>query len=298
MTNDLRIINLIYKPNKYTIKGKVKILHCDDQDIVIKPKCKNLRDTFNYLSLRGFNNYAPLIDDSRKDYDVFLYVPHEDIPKEQNVKNFARVVSLLHAKTSYNKVVDLSVFDAIYYDILNNCEYTEKFYSDLYDNICLYKYHKPHEILFLDYYSKINNAIGFCKKELEVWYNQVSDKKEQRVSFIHNNLKMDHFLKNSNEYLISFDNSRFDTPVIDLVKLYKNEYNNINFSFFLDSYLYHFNYNEDELKLFFILISMPYEIDINENNFHNVSLVYNLCNYINKTEELVRPYYSSNEEKE
>ena len=296
MNDDLKIINKLFKPYKYTIKGKTKILSCADKDYVIKPKCHDLESTYRYLSSRGFDYYVPLVDSNRDNYDVFPYVYDNNVPYEQKGSDLARITSLLHAKTSYNKKVDASTYDNIYHDILNNCEYLEDYYSKMYDDMFLFKYHKPHEIMFLDFYSKINNAIGFCKKELESWYQIVSDKTDQRVSLIHNNLKVEHLLSDDKDYLISFDKAKIDTPVLDLVNLYKNEYDNLEFSEVFKTYLYHFNLNEDEQKLFFILISLPEEITFSSNNFDNVKKIYNLNNYINKTEKLMRPYYFTEEE--
>lgn len=296
--NDLEVINQIYRPYKYTIKGKVKILKCSDNNIVIKPKNPLVHDRYNYLNARGFNNYLPIIDINRSNYDVFPYVYEDNIPYQQKANDLARVVALLHAKTSYNKDVNQSVYDDIYNSVINNCDYIKEYYSRLYDEIFHLKYHKPHEIMFIDNYSKINNTILFSRNELEKWYMLVSDKNNQRVALIHNNLKLEHYLKSDNDYLISFDNSRFDTPVIDLVKLYKEEYNKVNFSEVLNNYLYHYSFNDDELKLFFVLITVLDEVHFDKDNFTNLKQIYNLCNYINKTEDLVRPYYSQDEEKE
>ncbi|MBO4601125.1 MAG: hypothetical protein J5634_02695 [Bacilli bacterium] len=296
--NDFEVINKIYKPYKYTIKNNVKILYCDDENLVIKPKCKNLNNTYEYLKASNFNNYIPIKDELRSNYDIFPYVEDKKVSVQQKGNDLARLVAIMHAKTSYEKDVDSNIYDKIYYDVLNNCDYLENYYSDIYDKLFLNEYHKPHEILFLHNYSKINNAIGFCKSNLESYFNLISEKKTQRVSLIHNNLEVDHLIKNDDDYLISFDNSRFDTPVIDMVKLYKKEYDNLNFSELLKTYLYHYSYHDDELKLFFILISMPYEIKFTDNNFDNVSKVYKLVNYINKTEELVWPYYSQDEKVE
>jgi len=295
-TDDLEVINSIYKPYKYTIKGNVKILNCNDKDIVLKRKCNILHNRFQYLDSRGFSNYVPLIDSSRSNYDIFPYIYENKIPYEQKGNDLARVVAIMHAKTCYNKDIDESVYDNIYTNITNNCDYLIDYYSRLYDDLFPLKYHKPHEIIFIDSYSKINNTISFCKSEIEKWYTLVSEKRNQRVTLIHNNLKLDHFLKGSDDYLISFDNSRFDTPVIDLVKLYKEEYDKLDFSELLNNYLYHFSYNEDELKLFFVLITIPDEICFKEDNYKNVELITNLINYINKTESLVWPYYSNNKE--
>ena len=190
--DDLRVINQIYKPYKYTLKGNVKILYCVDGIFVIKNKNVNVKRVHSYLYNRGFNNYASIIDDKRSNYDVYNYIDDANIPLEQKGTDMARVVALLHAKTSYNKAVDKIIYDNIYNDINNNCDFIKDYYSKLYDDLFLIKYHKPHEIYFLDNYSKINSVILFCKDEIDKWYNMVSDNSYQRVALIHNNLSLDH----------------------------------------------------------------------------------------------------------
>ena len=95
-----------------------------------------------------------------------------------------------------------------------------------------------------------------------------------------------------------FDKSKIDTPILDLVTFYKREYDRINFEEFFEKYLYSFNLNDDELKLFFTFISMPWEIKVTDNIFADTSNLSTMINYLNKTENLIRPYYSDDEKEE
>lgn len=298
ITKKFSVYNQIYKPEKYIYKGKVIILNCFDKDYVLKEKNIKVHNNQKYLSSRNFDYYVPIIDNNHEDYDVYPYIYENIVPYQQKGEDLAKVVGIMHAKTLYNKSVDKQTYDEIYNSVDNNLNYIKDFYSNLYDSIFLNEFHKPHEILFLDNYSKLDNAIMFSKKELDIWYQLVSDKTSQRVSFIHNNLRVDHLIKGEEDLLISFDNAKNDTPVLDLVKLYKNEYNNLNFSEVFKKYLYYFNLTDDELKLFFILITIPFEISLENDNFINTKKVFELINYINKTEELMRPYYFVDEEEE
>jgi hypothetical protein len=299
--DDLTVLNQIYKPNKYIIKGKVKILKCNNQDVVIKPKNSynnNLVEIHKYLKSRDFNNFVPIIDYNRENYFVYPYIIEDKIPYEQKTNELAKTVAIMHAKTSYFKDVNESTFDEIYNNINNNIDYLTEYYSKMYDDIFLKRYYTPFENLFIDSYSKISNVLLFSKSELDIWYELASEKKTQRVSLVHNDLKNDHYLKGDEDYLISFDKSKIDTPVLDLYKFYKNEYDSVNFSEILKTYLYHFELNEDELKLFFILISIPDEFKYTLNNYNDVKNFYKIINYINITEELIRPYYSNYEKEE
>ena len=87
-----------------------------------------------------------------------------------------------------------------------------------------------------------------------------------------------------------------DTPVIDIVKLYKNEWKNINFSEILERYIYKFPLLDYEKKLLFILISMPPQIKKSNNEFEKCKVISEVMDYVFKTEELIRPYNTKQEE--
>lgn len=296
--NNYTVLNQIYKPHKYTIKNHAVILYCNDRNVVIKEKNSDLKPIYDYMKACNFENYIPIIDENRDNYYVFEYKDDLYFPSEERNRDFIKLVSLLHAKTTYKKNVDLNLYDELYNNIINNINYLKDKYSNLYDEIFPRKYYKPHESLFMDYYSKLNNNLLFLTEETNNWYNLVSNKKNQRVSLIHNNLDSSHFIKSDKDYLISFDYAKIDTPILDLVSLYKKMYDDIDFKIMLDEYLYHYSLYDDELKLFFILISIPEDIKLENNNYVNTKKIYNLINYMNKTEELIRPYYANNEEKE
>ena len=50
--------------------------------------------------------------------------------------------------------------------------------------------------------------------------------------------------------------------------------------------------NENEKKLLFIVISLPKKIEIKDTEFETCIEVRKTLDYLYKTEELVRPYYS------
>ena len=83
MNRSLDILKAIYKPYRYTIKGKATILETTSGDFLIKEKNKDLNELYNYLISRGFDNFPKLIDSSRKDINVFEYVESITMPKEQ-----------------------------------------------------------------------------------------------------------------------------------------------------------------------------------------------------------------------
>lgn len=296
MNNSLEVLKKIYKPYKYTLKGNVVILNTTSGDFVIKNKKDvDVKKIFNYLKSRNFENYPKIVEDSRSDVNVYEYVEDTSMPKEQKAQDLINVVSLLHNKTTYYKVVSDDTFKSIYDSIKSNIDYLESYYDNLVNNIKRVEYPSPSEYLILRNSSKIYSCLDFCTKELNNWFELVKEEHKQRVALIHNNLSLNHFIKNDKEYLISWDKSKIDNPVLDLINFYQNNYFDIDFTTILNMYQNRYPLTESEKKLLFIVISLPKKIEIKNKEFNTCIEVRNNLDYLFKTEELVRPYYSIDE---
>ena len=293
MNKSIEILKSIYKPYSYTIKGKSTILETTCGDFIIKPKNKDINELYTYLTNRGFINYPKIIDSSRDEVNVFEYVEDIKLPKEQKCDDLIEIIASLHNKTSYFKEVSEDRFKSIYEDVLSNINYLSNYYNTLYEIGFNEVYASPSNYIFMRNYYKLNSALEYAKSELENWYSLVTSETKIRVCLIHNNLELNHLL---NDKLISWDNYMIDTPVIDIVKLYKKEWKNINFSEILERYMYKFPLLEYEKKLLFILISMPPEIKKSDNEFEKCKVVSEVMDYVFKTEELIRPYNAEHEE--
>ena len=293
MNKSIEVLKSIYKPYRYTIKGKSTILETTCGDFIIKPKNKDINELYTYLTNRGFMNYPKIIDSSRDEVNVFEYVEDIKLPKEQKCDDLIEIIASLHNKTSYFKEVSEDRFKSIYEDVLSNINYLSNYYNTLYEIGFNEVYASPSNYIFMRNYYKLNSALEYAKSELENWYSLVTSETKIRVCLIHNNLELNHLL---NDKLISWDNYMIDTPVIDIVKLYKKEWKNINFSEIFERYMYKFPLLEYEKKLLFILISMPPEIKKSDNEFEKCKVVSEVMDYVFKTEELIRPYNTEHEE--
>ena len=293
MNKSIEILKSIYKPYRYTIKGKSTILETTCGDFIIKPKNKDINELYTYLTNRGFINYPKIIDSSRDEVNVFEYVEDIKLPKEQKCDDLIEIIASLHNKTSYFKEVSEDKFKSIYEDIKSNISYLSNYYNTLYEIGFNEVYASPSNYIFMRNYFKINAALEYANSELDNWYSLVTNETKIRVCLIHNNLELNHLLNNK---LISWDNYMIDTPVIDIVKLYKNEWKNINFSEILERYIYKFPLLDYEKKLLFILISMPPQIKKSNNEFEKCKVISEVMDYVFKTEELIRPYNTKQEE--
>lgn len=293
MNKSIEVLKSIYKPYRYTIKGKSTILETTCGNFIIKPKNKDINELYTYLTNRGFMNYPKIIDSSRDEVNVFEYVEDIKLPKEQKCDDLIEIIASLHNKTSYFKEVSEDKFKSIYEDIKSNISYLSNYYNTLYEIGFNEVYASPSNYIFMRNYFKINASLEYANSELDNWYSLVTNETKIRVCLIHNNLELNHLLNNK---LISWDNYMIDTPVIDIVKLYKNEWKNINFSEILERYIYKFPLLDYEKKLLFILISMPPQIKKSNNEFEKCKVISEVMDYVFKTEELIRPYNTKQEE--
>lgn len=297
MNEKLKEIVLKYKPLKYTLKGKTINVNSMQGNFVIKPAKKDIISLFSYLNSRSFYNYPKVVakDD---DYITYEYLKELETPKEQQLLDLVLVVAKLHNKTVYFKEVTEDKYKEIYDNIKDNVIYLRDYYSGIYDEAFNEIYISPAKYNFLLNYSLLNNDLAFILDELDEWFNLVKESNKQRVCLIHNNLSLEHFVKGMDSYLISWDKYTFDTPVMDIVNLYHNEYLTCDFSGILKEYLKNFKLSVDEEKLLFILLSLPDKVNFDDSEFNNTINVANLVDYIKRTEKLIRPYYTEKQKEE
>lgn len=273
--------------NRIEKKGKVSII---DNKFVIKED-KDNTELFNYLTSRGFNNYIKFHERS-DNKSKYPYIEDFSLDKYQTAEDLVNVVALLHNKTSYRKEVNLNKNKEIYDKTLGYINYLNEYFYNKIKEIEYVDYPSPSQILYMSNYSKIIELLEFDKKEIESWYILVKDKTKERVCVNHGNLTTDHLLCNENKYLISWDNATIDSPILDIITFYHNEWDNLDFKNILELYFEKCKLTDEEKKLLFINLTIPKTIDTFDDEYKNTVEVRKLLDYIYKTEELIRPYYS------
>ena len=277
----------IFNPRKITISGKSNILTTKDEKYVVKEKNKDLKSLFEYLNSRNFNKYPKIIDEYDNKY-VYEYVKDVNMPINQKIVEEAKTLAELHYKTSYFKNIKIDDIKKIYEDIKSNIIYIEDYYNRLFDKALAEEYIRPSLYVLLINSSLIRSNISYLKRELEKWYKLVSTEDKIRVVYNHNNLNIDHFINNK---FISWDNYIVDSPVVDLINLYHNDYNKYDYSIFLKEYLKGYELLDYEKSLLFIMISIPQIIEFTNNEMDNTIKASKRVDYIVKTNEILRPYY-------
>lgn len=288
MNRSLKVFSKIYKPFKISKINSVYILYTMEGNYALKLNPKiNYRELYNYLNSRSFNYLPSYSLDSRDDMAVFDYQEDISFNKEQKLMDMIEIVALLHTKTISFKDITLDKYKELYDNLNNNINYSFNYYEERFNQYIQKEYNTPSEFLLLRNYSIIYEAFYYCLDMLDKWYVLVKDKTKQRVSLIHNNLKLEHFIHNTDSYLISWDNYRYDTPIIDLYNLYKNEWENVSFLDVFSEYNNSFELLEEEKILFNILVSTPYIDEKYINEYDECVKYRKLINYLNCSSKII-----------
>ncbi len=276
------------KTKKIVIRGKAKIYETDENKIVIKSKKKELTSLFEYLNTRDFNNYPKILEENNNEIR-YSYYTERQIMNEESIKDeeLIKTIGSLHYKTTYFKPVSKKKYKEIYNTLIDNIDYLKDYYDKLIRKIDTERYMSPSHYLLARNYTLINSNLIYIEKELNAWFNLVKDKTKERVSIVHNNLKKDNFIRGEENVLISWDNYLVDTPILDIYKLYKNEYKNMDFTSLLKTYNEIYPLTKEEIKLFMIMISMPKKLETKINEYENVLETSTLIDYTYRTNGVV-----------
>lgn len=258
--------------NRYCKCGKCIII---DNKYVIKPNKTNI---YEYLNYRNFDNYPNILIDSG--YEIIDYIPSVDIPIEQKMIDLLNTISILHKKTTYYKKISEFDLDKIYDSIKDKINNVKIVYDELINNAESSIYMSPSEYLLARNISFVYSMIDYSNNNIDTWYKKIKDTDRIRVSVIHNNLKLDHFINN---ILISWDNSKISLPIFDLYKLYLNTYNEYDWNELINIYSSNYPLKEDELFLFNTLISIPLLPNITNIEIDNVKDINEKLNYLKIT---------------
>ena len=188
------------------------------------------------------------------------------------------------------KETDLDNYKYIYEEINKAIEESWNYYTIIIDNIETSIYYSPSDYLISRNISFIYSAINYAKRSIDYWYKLIENKRKVRVVTVHNNLSLEHYIKHDKPYLISWENSKIDMPLYDLINLYNNHYLEFDFTELLDIYLSKYPLTQEELLLFLTIISIPKKIEYNSSEYKNVLNIRRQLDYIYKTSEIVKKY--------
>ena len=272
--------------HRYEKRGKSTIVDTDDGIYVYK-KGNIDNKILTYLKSRNFDYIPEILENDN--YTLTRFIDDYDIPDEQKIIDLVKLTALLHSKTTHYKEIDLDYYESIYDDLDNNLKYLYSYYTDLITIIESKVFMSPSEGLLARNISKIYDTISENKKKLDSWHNLIKEKTKERNVILHNNLKLEHFIRNNNSYLISWDKSKIGSPIFDLYKLYQNHVLDFEFEDIFNTYEQIYPLTKDEKKLLDILISMPDIIELKDTEYNNCKNISHSIDKIYKTEKIISP---------
>lgn len=275
--------------------NSAKIIETEDENYVIKTRKRELESLFQYLNIKNFSNYLPLENSPTEPLEIYRYIEEDKINDSDKAIELVYIMSMLHIKTTTYENINLDNIKKIYEDILNKLNYLQMYYFELQDNIENREYMSPAEYLLIRNISKIYAAINFSKQTIEKWYQEKKTQKKERQVMLHNNLKLEHFLKKNNSYIINWNKARKGIVVYDFLNFYKNEYLTLEMESLFDIYKSKYQYTHTEQLLFYSLLAIPPKVELKTTNYLNTIEVRNLLTYLDKTNQLILKEYKENQ---
>lgn len=275
----LKNINKFFKYNNCLI--------CTDNSdkYVIKNNTNDIFKLNNYLNSRGFNYVPNIIYYDNNSY-IYKYIEDINYPEEQKASDLIKLDAILHNKTVYFENITQDEIKEMYEYLKNKIDSTFNYYDNIINTIENEVYPSPSFYMLERNISSIFSCLNFCKMSLEDWYKIMTDKKEVRKVLLHNNLDINHLIKNDDITLISWDKAVFNLPIYDFIKLYKKCYNKYNFTELYKEYNKLFKLNKEEEILLFINLFIPDKISFVNDEMKNTLNVSNLCSYLYTTDKL------------
>lgn len=258
----------------------------NENEVTKKKGNNNVSLLFDYLDTRNFNSHPKITNESDDTYTM-EYINSSDYYEMTKGVELIKVVSELHQKTIFFKDVSKNKYRNIYNKLSDNIEYLKKYYLELIEKIENEVYMSPSHYLFARNYSIIDSSLEYSSKELKRWFNLVSNKTKERVCVVHNNLSLDHFVKEGKGYLLSWDKHLVDTPVLDLYIFYKKEGYKLDYNYLLNVYNENLELLNEERMLLNILISIPPKLEEVTDEYLNTINIKNLLDYIHSGIDVV-----------
>ncbi len=289
MKNDLRRTFNKYNinPSKVTLRGSTRII---DDRLVFKPRVNyDIIKIYDYLKSRAFD-YFPYPIEIEDDFEVYPYIDDITEPIPQKAQDLMHLLSLLHSKTTFYKEIDIDKVKEIYESVMKEANFLEGYYNELIDNIEREVYMSPSGYLIARNINIIFSSIFYVKENIEKWYKLEENNTNMRVVNIHGNINLDHYRKSDKPYLISFNKSRIDSPIYDLLIFYKNHYLNIDFNDLFKYYERNYPLKEEERILLFTYMAIPPRIEYNDNEYIMCIKINKIIDYLYKTSNLIMNY--------
>lgn len=268
--------------NKVEYISNSRIITLNETRYMQKIKKSNKEDLFDYLNTKGFKNFLPY-EMEKDNYELYRYIEEKIIPKEDKAIELMNILSSLHNATTTYQKVNINDVKELFETTKEKITYLRNYYLDLQDYIETKEFFSPAEQVLMNNISNVYKALNYSEYKLTKWYELKEKQTMERIVQLHNNLSLEHFLKEENSYLINWDKSKKDYVIYDFINFYKNEFQNLEMYSLFSLYQKNYQYTEDERLLFESLLSLPDKITFTKTNYINTIDARRIINYIEMT---------------
>lgn len=268
--------------NKVEYISNSRIITLNEIKYMQKIKKSNKEDLFDYLNNKGFKNFLPY-EMLKDNYELYRYIEEKIIPKEDKAIELMNVLSSLHNATTTYQKVNINDVKELFETTKEKITYLRNYYLDLQDYIETKEFFSPAEQVLMNNISNVYKALNYSEYKLTKWYELKEKQTMERIVQLHNNISLEHFLKENDSYLINWDKSKKDYVIYDFINFYKNEFQNLEMHSLFSLYQKNYQYTEDERLLFESLLSIPDKITFTKTNYINTINARRIIDYIEMT---------------
>ncbi|WP_018781679.1 spore coat protein YsxE [Bacillus sp. 95MFCvi2.1] len=238
-------------------------------------KRNNLMYYVQFLREKGFTHYVPIyhatdgnhiLSDETYSYYLMPWLERAEGNGEDNDQyhKMFQTLALLHQRTVKEETYTEEALEEHYTNVSDRWEKDGEFLEQFLVESEAKWYMSPFELQYCTYFHHVMRAREFATKQLSEWNEAMKEKEKTRVSFIHGNVSMNHFLFDyeRNGYFISLERSQFATPVQDLVRFYSRSLNTYpitrsdRFEWY-QVYQKNFPFTKEEQLLMFAYLTYP-----------------------------------------
>lgn len=192
-----------------------------------------LLTSMQLLYQKGFRHVLPMYHTTDGRYivsgrDYFYYVTPwvDDIfgknERDDHYHSMLRNLAKMHKKTEETIEIDTEQVTEHYESIKEKWEDDKRILEQFADDCEQRWYMSPFELQYCSTIHQVLRAQGFAMMQLDQWYENMKEKEKSRVSLIHGNLSIRHYIVDYQDkgYFISFERSTMGNPIQDLVIFY------------------------------------------------------------------------------
>jgi len=287
------IIKIIKERNIHPISyRKINNVYVINNNYAIKLNTNNY-DIYKYLTSRDFLFFPENITNLNDNYDISLYIDGLIVNKEEKINDYLKLLAILHKKTSYKREINLDEIKEKYENLNRRIINLRKYYIELNEKLDHEMFFSPSAYLLLRNISLIYSILDNSELLLNDIYNQITKEKSIRISLLHNNVDLDHLIISSQEYLVSWDKSCFDSPILEIEKFYRKYYRDIDINDLLIIYESINKLTILEKQLLIISLSIPHKLEITSNTYLDTTIINDEIDYLKTLYELLIKYKKS-----